>query len=68
MSEWVIDFSNFDSEIPVTATLLNLPMYLSLSFLGSRLLIFKCIRCKTFGLKLSHSVVFNRMLIFWVDQ
>ena len=64
MSEWLIDFSNFDSEIPLTAALLNLAIYLSLSILGSRLLIFKYIRCKAFGLKLSHSFVFNTMLFF----
>ena len=44
----VIDLSNFDSEIPITAALLDLAIYLSSSILGSRLLIFNYIGCKLF--------------------
>ena len=57
ISEIVIDLSSFDEHIHITAALLSLSICLSSSILGSKLLIFKCIRCKLFVLKISHSVV-----------
>ena len=41
ISELVIDLSNFDWEIPITAKLLSLAIFLNSSVLGNILLIFK---------------------------
>ena len=55
ISDVSVESSNFDSEIPITAALVNLAIWLSSSIFGNKLLILRWRKCSPLCLKIFHS-------------